>query len=108
AGGGSGTLCSEQTLGNFSVNPSTGAVTVQAPHWVMDDIDKYLTNVKSDHGVTMVFEGMLILVNSSREKSEGLDLQAFASFANGELGMVVNNNALGGVTVSTPGVGSAP
>lgn len=103
-----GTLCSEQTLGNFSVNPSTGAVTVQAPHWVMNDIETYLLNVKADHGVTMIFEGMLILVNSTREKSEGLDLQAFASFANGELGMVVNNNALGGVTVSAPAVGVPP
>ncbi|ALN21995.1 MULTISPECIES: secretin N-terminal domain-containing protein [Ectopseudomonas] len=106
AGGGS--LCSEQTLGNFSVNPSTGAVTVQAPHWVMNDIEDYLNNVKADNAVTMVYEGMLILVNTTREKSEGLDLQAFASFANGEFGMVVNNNALGGVTVSPPSTGVPP
>lgn len=99
-------LCADQKIGNFSVNAATGAITVQAPHWVMDSIANYLSGVKADNNVTLVYEGMLIAVTSVKEKSEGIDLQAFASFANGELGMVVNNNALGGVTVSAPGVGS--
>lgn len=46
---------------------------------------------------------MLISVTTSREKSEGIDLQGFMSFANGELGMNVSNNALGGITVSPGG-----
>lgn len=101
-------LCREQTIGNYSVNPSTGAITIQAPHWVMDSIAKYLEGVKSDNAVTLIYEGMLIAVTSLKEKSEGIDLQAFASFANGELGMVVNNNALGGITVSAPSTGVPP
>lgn len=100
AGSSSEALCTEQKIGNYSVNPTTGAITVQAPHWIIDGIAEYVNNVKADNGVTLVYEGMLIAVTSSREKSEGIDLQGFASFANGELGMVVSNNALGGVTVS--------
>lgn len=101
-------LCREQKIGNYSVNPTTGAITVQAPHWVMESIASYLSNVKADNTVTLIYEGMLIAVTSVKEKSEGIDLQAFATFANGELGMVVNNNALGGVTVSPPNTGIPP
>lgn len=103
AGAESTSLCADQKIGNFSLNPSTGAITVQAPHWILDSVGKYLDNVKTDNAVTLVYEGMLISVTTSREKSEGIDLQGFLSFANGELGMSVANNALGGVTVSPSG-----
>jgi hypothetical protein len=106
AGAASAELCSEQKIGNYSVNPTTGAVTVQAPHWVMDSIASYVSNIKADNNVTLIYEGMLIAVSSLKEKSEGVDLQGFASFANGELGMIINNNALGGVTVSAGGAGA--
>lgn len=106
--GGDQPLCNEQTLGNFSVNPTTGAVTVQAPHWVMEDIEEYLGKVRADNNVTLSYEGMLVMVTTSHEKSEGIDLQGFAKFASAEYGMVVNNNVLGGVTVSTPSTGNVP
>lgn len=102
AAAGSKSLCQDQKIGNYSTNPSTGAVTIQAPHWIVEPIAAYLQNVKRDNAVTMLYEGMLISVSSSSDKQEGIDLQAFASFANGKYGMVVSNNALGGVTV-TPG-----
>jgi len=105
---GSTELCTEQKLGNFAVNASTGAITVQAPHWVMDSISEYLKGVKADNAVTLIYEGMLIAVTTRKEKSEGIDLQGFASFASGELGMVVSNNALGGITVSPGGPGVPP
>lgn len=108
AGAGSSNLCSPQKVGNYSLNPSTGAVTIQAPHWVIDPIEKYLQNVKKDNEVTMLYEGMLIAVSTTKEKSEGVDIQGFASFASGKLGLVVNNNALGGVTVSPALPGSPP
>lgn len=104
-------LCADQKIGNFALNATTGAVTVQAPHWILDSVGKYLDNVKKDNSVTLVYEGMLISVTTSREKSEGIDLAGFMSFANGELGMAVSNNALGGVTVSPSGditVGGSP
>lgn len=102
-GAGGSTLCADQKIGNFALNPSTGAITVQAPHWILDSVGRYLDGVKSDNAVTLVYEGMLISVTTSREKSEGIDLQGFMSFANGELGMTVANNALGGVVVSPDG-----
>lgn len=108
AGATAAELCREQKIGNYSVNPTTGAITVQAPHWVMDSIANYVSNIKADNTVTLIYEGMLIAVTSVKEKSEGVDLQAFASFANGELGMIINNNALGGVTVSAGGAGAPP
>ncbi|MDU4254443.1 hypothetical protein [Pseudomonas sp.] len=107
ASAGAAELCNTQQLGNYAVNPSTGAITVQAPSWVMDDVAKYLSGVKADNGVTLVYEGMLIAVTTSKEKSEGVDLQGFATFASGKLGMVVSNNALGGITV-TPGSPGVP
>lgn len=103
SGGSSSNLCADQKIGNFALNPSTGAITVQAPHWILESVGKYLDNVKTDNAVTLVYEGMLISVTTSSEKSEGIDLQGFMSFANGELGMSVANNALGGVTVSPDG-----
>lgn len=96
-------LCADQKIGNFALNPNTGAVTVQAPHWILESVGKYLDGVKTDNAVTLVYEGMLISVTTSREKSEGIDLQGFMSFANGELGMSVANNVLGGVIVSPDG-----
>tara|TARA_R110001592_G_scaffold33503_18_gene116020 strand:+ start:665 stop:2464 length:1800 start_codon:yes stop_codon:yes gene_type:complete len=96
----SSTYCTEQVMGTATVNPSTGAITIQAPHWISESIAKYLEGVKADNAVTLVYEGMLIAVTSKKDKQEGIDLQGFASFAGGELGMVVTNNALGGVTVS--------
>lgn len=100
AAGGATTYCTEQAMGTVTVNPSTGAITVQAPHWIAESVGKYLEGVKADNAVTLVYEGMLIAVTSTKERQEGIDLQGFASFASGELGMTVTNNALGGVTVS--------
>jgi type II secretory pathway component GspD/PulD (secretin) len=41
------------------------------------------------------------LVTTNKDDSEGIDLNAFASFASGKFGFVVQNNALGGLTLST-------
>lgn len=99
-------VCTKQSVGTVSTNPSTGAVTVQAPHWVIEPIAKYLDGVKRDNNVTLNYEGVLISVRSTKSHSEGVDLAGFASFASGKLGLVVSNNALGGVTIS--GGGNVP
>lgn len=54
--GESTSLCDDQKIGNYSLNPSTGAITVQAPHWILESVGKYLDNVKSDNAVTLVYE----------------------------------------------------
>lgn len=93
-------ICKDEKIGNFAINPSTGAITVQAPHWILDGVGSYIETIRSDNAVTLVYEGLLISVSSTKEKSEGIDLQGFAQFASGKWGMSVSNNALGGVTVS--------
>lgn len=100
---GGANYCTEQTLGTVTVNSSTGAITIQAPHWITESVANYIRNIQNDNGVTLIYEGMLIAVSSRRERQEGIDLQGFATFANGTLGMAVSNNALGGVTVSPNG-----
>ena len=92
--------CVEQKVGTYSMNPTTGAISVQAPHWVLEEVSSYLDTVRSDNAVTLIYEGMLISITTSRDKQEGVDLEGFFSFAQGELGMIVSNNALGGVTIS--------
>ena len=96
--------CSPQQIGQATVNPSTGAITIQAPHWVAESVANYIDNIKNDNGVTLIYEGMLIAVTTSKDRQEGVDMAGFASFASGELGLAVTNNALGGVTVSPSGV----
>ncbi len=92
----------KQSLGVVSVNPDTGTITVQAPSWLQDEIDTYIKGVEREFNTSIHFEGRLILVSTTKDKSEGLDLTAFATFANGELGMIINNNPAGGITISPP------
>lgn len=99
-----------QKLGTVSVNPDTGTITVQAPKWLQNEIDEYIKGVSREFNTAIHFEGRLILVSTTKDKSEGLDLTAFASFANGKLGMIINNNPAGGITISPsmPGTPGSP
>lgn len=106
-----GDMYRSQKLGTVSVNPDTGTITVQAPKWLQAEIDEYIKGVEREFNTAIHFEGRLILVSTTKDKSEGLDLTAFASFANGELGMIINNNPAGGITISPslPGtIGNPP
>lgn len=98
----------KQALGVVSVNPDTGTITVQAPSWLQDEIDTYIKGVEREFNTAIHFEGRLILVSTTKDKSEGLDLTAFATFANGEFGMLINNNPAGGITISPPLNGLLP
>lgn len=101
----SGDADAEVKIGTFAVNPETGAVTVQAPRWILDDLDAYLTDVQAMYNADITFTGELLMVTKSRADSEGLDISAFADFAGGKYGAVIANNALGGVTLSFPDAG---
>jgi len=105
--GGQGTGDSHwrRQIGSYSLNPATGAVTVQAPHWVLNDLDAYFKWIQEMYNTDITFLGELVLVTSSRSDSEGFDLAAFASWASGRFGAIVSNNALGGVTVTLPSPG---
>lgn len=86
-------------IGTFALNPETGAITVQAPHWVLSDLDTYFTRTAKMFNTLVSFEGRLVLVSNGRNKKEALDIQKFAQFASGRYGAVISNNGLGGVTV---------
>ena len=100
--GSSSDLYVPRLVGAYSLNPETGAVTVQAPHWILRDLDSYFKTVLEMYNTDITFEGEIVLVTSTRTDSEGLDVSAFGRWANGKYGVGVSNNALGGVTVSTP------
>lgn len=94
-------------VGQFSVNPETGSVTVQAPSYILNELDQYFKRVQEMYNTDITFSGEVILVTTNKDDSEGVDLNAFAQFASGRLGFVVSNNALGGLTLST-GPGQLP
>jgi len=109
AGADSGSeLYVKRQIGTYSLNPETGAITVQAPHWVLDDLDAYIKSVQEMYNTEISFVGELVLVTSNRTDSEGFDISLFAQWASQKYGAVVSNNALGGVTVSLPPGGGAP
>lgn len=91
-----------QTVGAYSLNPETGAVTVQAPHWMLNDLDAYLKRIQDMYNTEIVFQGELLMLSTEATRTEGLDISSFARFANGRYGLLHQNNALGGVTVSIP------
>src|SRR5690606_32903544 len=98
-GVGGNDLYIEKQVGNFSLNPETGAVTVQAPSWILRDLDAYLKGVQEKYNTEITFIGEVLLVTSTDQESEGVDLAGFASWAAGRYGAVISNNALGGITV---------
>ncbi len=93
-------------VGTYAMNPETGAVTVQAPHWVLQDLDSYFKRVSDMYNTDIVFQGELIMLTTDTARSEGLDISSFAKFANSKYGVVYRNNGLGGVTVSFPNANS--
>jgi type II secretory pathway component GspD/PulD (secretin) len=110
---GANDLYTAQTLGQFAINPETGAVTVQAPSWMLKQIDNYMHDVLSMFNTSMTFEGTVVNVRASTDQTAGLDLMALAKFA-GNYGLVMSNNILGGVTLggftgasTLPGAGAA-
>ncbi|MDO9179232.1 MAG: hypothetical protein Q7U16_13080 [Agitococcus sp.] len=93
---------SPKKVGGYAVNPETGAVTVQAPHWIMQELDSYFGRVQEMYNTDLLFQGELVLVTTDSQKSEGLDISSFAKFAKSRYGVGYTNNGLGGVTLSTP------
>lgn len=90
----------KKRIGTFSVNPVTGYVTVQAPRWLLNDLDKYIRRIQEENSYRITFVGEMVLVTSNDNSSEGLDISSFGRFANSRYGVAVSNNALGGVTVN--------
>lgn len=95
-------------IGSYAINPETGSVTVSGPAWVLADLDTYMTKVQAMYNASITFKGEILMVSRKRSDTEGLDISSFAKFASGRYGAVIQNNALGGVTVSMPNGGGIP
>jgi hypothetical protein len=89
-------------VGGYSLNPETGAVNIQAPHWILNDLDVYLNRVKAMYNTSLTFTGELVLLTSDSAQSEGLDISSFGRFASTNYGLALKNNGLGGITISVP------
>lgn len=105
AAAGQGDLYVRKMIGTYALNAETGAITVQAPHWILRDLDAYLTRTQEMYNTDITFDGEVVMVSSNRSDTEGLDIAGFARWVSGKYGAVVANNALGGVTVSFPDAG---
>lgn len=106
AAAGAGDLFVKKTVGHYALNPETGAITVQAPSWILSDLKSYFDRVQEMYNAVITFKGRVFLVTSSNADSEGIDLTAFVDWA-GKYGLILSNNALGGVTVSLPSTGES-
>jgi len=92
----------KKRIGTFAINPVTGYVTVQAPRWLLNDLDKYISRIQAENNYLITFVGEMVLVTTNKSNSEGLDISSFATFAQKRYGVGYSNNALGGVTVNFP------
>lgn len=95
-----------KSMGTYSINPDTGAVTVQAPSWILSSLDTYFAKVRDAQNVEISFEGLLILVANDGRTSEGFDIQGFQKWLGGKYQFLASNSPLGGVTLSFPGAGA--
>jgi hypothetical protein len=93
-------------VGTYALNPETGAVTIQAPSWILNDLDVYFKRIQEMYNTDITFSGELLVLNTDDVSSEGLDISAFARTARDRYGFVVQNNAMGGVTLSDAAAGS--
>lgn len=102
--GGTG-LYTLQKIGHYSINPVTGQVTIQAPGWLLKQINAYIEDIVLPmYNTSMVFEGTVVSVKATNDESKGFDLTALGKYA-GRFGFVLNNNILGGISMGSTSTG---
>lgn len=89
----------EVRIGRLSINKDTGSVMVQAPQFILNEIEEYMQDLEEKLNSVVSINGLIVFVSSDDKERQGIDLSAFATFA-GDYGLSVTNNALGGLTVS--------
>lgn len=87
-------------IGDYSLNPVTGAIRVQAPRWLLAELDDYIRQTQEMYDAEIMYEGQLVFVNQTDDNSESVDIQSFATWASGRYGAVLSNSSLGGVSVN--------
>lgn len=97
---------SQRLVGSYTLNPDTGAVTIQAPHWILDSFEDYFKRLQDSNNAEISYTGQLVLVSDRDTASQGFDIQGFTSWLSKKYSAYISNNSLGGVTVSFPTSGS--
>lgn len=87
-------------VGDYSLNPVTGAIRVQAPRWLLAELDDYIRQIQEMYDAEITYEGQLVFISQTDDNSEGIDVQSFATWASGRYGAVLSNSSLGGVSVN--------
>lgn len=91
------------SIATYAINAETGAITVQGPSWLLEDLDKYFKKIQEMYNTEIVFEGELIMLTQDKSESTGFNISSFASFAQKRYGLILDTNTSGGnVTVSIP------
>lgn len=91
------------SIATYAINAETGAITVQGPAWLLEDLDKYFKKIQEMYNTEIVFEGELIMLTQDKSESTGFNISSFASFAQKKYGLILDTNTSGGnVTVSIP------
>lgn len=96
-------LFDEVQVGRYSINRSSGTVAVQAPRYLLDQLDTYFTRLELELSTVMEFQGRLVLVTTTREQSRGMDIGAVVQGFSEKIGVAFSNNVLGGLTISSTG-----
>lgn len=86
----------------YSVNPNTGTITVQGPSWIQEDLDEYFDRVNLAMNTRITLRTRIVLVKNEGSQSAGMDFSGFLETGAGQ-GLALQNNALGGVTLSQSG-----
>lgn len=92
----------EQQICAYSLNASTGTVTVQGPRWMQDNMASYFDDLNATLNTSITLEAKILLYRDSDDSSEGVDLSAFAGSL-ADTGVAIRNNVLGGVTLGADG-----
>lgn len=95
------------TVGQVTINRSTGNITITAPRHIRERIGAYLDTLNDLINTRLEIRAEVISVTTSKEESRGIDIAGFRQFYEGRYGVSLTNNTLGNVSVSSANVFSA-
>lgn len=95
---------SKKSMGYAVINSEIGTVSVQAPHWILEELDKHFEYINEMYSSRITFEGQIVLLSTDNIDSEGVDIYKFAQYASNKYGLTFSTNATGGVTLKPPTV----
>lgn len=108
AASGAAEMFDEVMVGRVMINASTGAVTVQAPSFLMRGVSKYLDALQEELYTTIVVDGHVVQITSDEDEQQGIDFNGFRKFAEDRYGIVLNNQVFNQGFSFTPASPTAP